>query len=31
MEYSKQITDAYTNSTSGMSTEDLMNSLESLQ
>ena len=31
MEYAAQITDAYTNSTSGMSTEDLMNSLESLQ
>ena len=29
-EYAKQITDAYTNSASGMSTEDLMNSLESI-
>ena len=31
MEYSTQITDAYTDSASGMSTEDLMDSLESLQ
>lgn len=31
MEYSTQITDAYTDSASGMSTEDLMESLESLQ
>lgn len=29
-EYAKQITDSYTNSASGMSTEDLMNSLESI-
>ena len=27
-EYAKQITDAYTNSASGMSTEDLLNSLK---
>lgn len=30
-EYSTQITDAYMNSTSGMSTEDLQNALDSLQ
>lgn len=30
-EYAAQITDAYTSSTANMSTEDMMNSLESLQ
>ena len=29
-QYAKQITDAYTSSAAGMSTEDLMNSLDSL-